>query len=254
MGLEDVWRQKSDRQLEIAARELSHYTKAAQQVIQAELQRRNIPESSVGTSTRALHPSPEHVRKVKLAEAALDQRIAASSPETAKTNFITQGIALLIILVPLVAVAYVIWLFQIPFYFVLLVLLFAILPGLCKCYGIIVGGFTALSGIKLAFAWQYFAVQPVLPFLIFNAQLSYFCLGWGLLVASRQTRSTFGLLLGAINLFGGVFGLFQFKSSTHIVAPGFLGSLISGLLTIGLGCSTIATILNSWSPSKTAQD
>jgi hypothetical protein len=56
-----------------------------------------------------------------------------------------------------------------------------------------------------------------------------------------------GFILAAANLVGGALEIFQFKHTTFITAPSFWGSAISGILTIGLGCSTVSTILNSWS-------
>lgn len=199
----------------------------------------------------------ERYKKAKVAEAELNKRITETFTTTSKynlKNLLGWAILLIIVLVPLILFIYVIWFFQIPIYYVLIVLVLSLLPGLCKCYGLIVAGFTIFSGIKLAFSGHYFAVLPVIPFTVFNPRISYFCLGWGLLVAGRQSRSKFGLFLGTLNLLGGAFGLFHFKSSTHIVAPGFWGSAISGILTVGLGCSMMTTILNSWSKSKSVEE
>jgi hypothetical protein len=132
---------------------------------------------------------------------------------------------------------------------ILLLLVGLLCPPLCQVYGLIVGGFTALLGVKLAFVvGQSFSVLPALPFLILEPRLSYFYLGWGLLVASRKSRSGLGFGLALLNLLGGALGLFLVKSSTTITLPGIWGSLLSGLLTIGLGCSTVKTILRSWQP------
>ena len=48
---QELWRQKSDRELEIAARQLAEYTEEAEQVIRAEMYRRGMPE-----------PPPTYVR------------------------------------------------------------------------------------------------------------------------------------------------------------------------------------------------
>lgn len=195
-----------------------------------------------------LYQNTEHYKKVKQAEALLDKRIKETSEQASKEH---QGShldlfgcmsGLLIIGIALFA--------GVPIPFVFVVSVFFVFPVLCKCYGIIVAGFTIFSGIKLAFSGQYFAVVPILPFTVCNPPLSYFCLWWGLLVASRYTRSKLGFILGTANLLGGVFGLFQFKHSTYIVAPGFWGSAISGIFTIALGCSMIKVILSSWSKSE----
>lgn len=138
----------------------------------------------------------------------------------------------------------------VPIPFVLLVLIFLIFPILCKCYGIVVAAFTIFAGIRLSFSGQSFAVVPVLPFTIYNHPLSYFCLGWGLLIASRHSRSKLSFLLKTANLLGVVLGLFQFQRRTYFIAPGYWGSAICGILTIVIGCSMIKVILDSWSKTK----
>lgn len=131
----------------------------------------------------------------------------------------------------------------------LLLLVGLLCPPLCQVYGLIAGSFTALIGVKLAFvAGQSFSVLPALPFMILEPRLSHFYLGWGLLAASRKTRSGIGFGLALLNLLGGALGLFSFKSSTVITLPGIWGSILSGLLTVGLGCSTVNAILQSWQP------
>ncbi|MDB9468258.1 hypothetical protein [Dolichospermum circinale] len=47
MSLEEIWRQKSDHRLEVAAKELSNYTEEAEQVIRAEICRRGMPEPPI---------------------------------------------------------------------------------------------------------------------------------------------------------------------------------------------------------------
>jgi hypothetical protein len=42
--LEELWQQKSDRELEVAARELAEYTEEAEQIIRAEIRRRGMLE------------------------------------------------------------------------------------------------------------------------------------------------------------------------------------------------------------------
>jgi hypothetical protein len=44
LTLEEIWQQKSDRELEFAARVISDYTEEAQEVIRAEIQRRGLTE------------------------------------------------------------------------------------------------------------------------------------------------------------------------------------------------------------------
>lgn len=200
------------------------------------------------------YKNTEHYKKVKQAEKKLNKRIQETSTQINQEYQANQEYqvshldlfgwisALLLLGIALFA--------GVPIPFVLLVLIFFIFPILCKCYGVIVAGFTIFSGIKLSFSGQYFAVIPVLPFTVINRPLSYFCLGWGLLVASRRSHSKIGFLLGTANLLGGGLGLFQFKQVTRIVAPGFWGSAISGILTICLGCSMIKVIFDSWSKSK----
>lgn len=190
------------------------------------------------------YKNTEHYKKVKQAEAELNKRIHEKSTQI-KEEYQESYLGLFgwISALLLLGVA----LFTgVPFYFVLLVLIFFVFPILCKCYGVIVGGFTIFSGIKLFFSGQYFAIVPVLPFTIYNPPLSYFCLGWGLLIASRCSHSKLGFLLGTVNLLGGVLGFLSFRQIMYIAAPGYWGSAISGILTICLGCSMIKVILDSW--------
>ncbi|MDX2231478.1 MAG: RDD family protein [Leptolyngbyaceae cyanobacterium bins.349] len=58
MTLEDLWHQKSDRELEIAAKELDDYNEDAQQVILAEMYRRGLIETASRASV-ALRFPPE---------------------------------------------------------------------------------------------------------------------------------------------------------------------------------------------------
>ncbi|MBU7581313.1 MAG: hypothetical protein KAF91_00100 [Nostoc sp. TH1S01] len=51
MTLEELWRQKSDQELELAARQIAEYREEAQQVIRDELKRRKLPEPKVFTRT-----------------------------------------------------------------------------------------------------------------------------------------------------------------------------------------------------------
>lgn len=196
------------------------------------------------------YKNTEHYKKVKQAEAELNKRIEETSTQREEkyqeSHLDLFGWIFVLLLLGIALFA------EVPISFVLLVLIFLVFPILCQCYGVIVAGFTIFFGIKLSFSGQYFAVVPVLPFTVINPPLSYFCLGWGLLVASRRTRSKFGFILGMANLLGGVLGLFWFKQSTYIyiVAPGYLGSAIFGILTICLGCSMIKVILDSWSKSS----
>jgi hypothetical protein len=196
------------------------------------------------------YKNTEHYKQVKQAEKELDKRIQETSKQINKeyqANYLSLFVGLIL---ALGIVGFALFAAKVPIASVLLGLIFFIFPILCQCYGVVVAGSTIFSGIKLSFSGQYFAVVPVLPFTIINPRLSYFCLGWGLLVASRRSHSKFGFLLGTANLLGGGLGLFKFKHVTSIVAPGFWGSAISGILTIVLGCSMIQVIFDSWSKSK----
>lgn len=51
MTLEEFWQQKSDRELELAAREIAEYTEEDQQVIRAEMKKRALPETPAFTRT-----------------------------------------------------------------------------------------------------------------------------------------------------------------------------------------------------------
>ncbi len=158
-------------------------------------------------------------------------------------------LGLLVILLGLALIGYLFWLVRPPIWRILLVLIGLALPSLCKCYGLIVGGGTALSGIRLVFMGgeSSFSVLSVLPFAIVDPQLSYFYLGWGLLVASWKSRSGFGICLSLLNLLGGGLGLFKVTMTKQITLPGGWGALLSGLMTVGLGFTIVNTILQSWS-------
>lgn len=199
-------------------------------------------------------PTSEHIKGVKEAEVELRKKLTGLNNNSLAS--IWQWVLALLIgfLLLSLGVCIVVIIFQgkITLYFGLL-LLSILLVKCCQIYGVIVGGFTFFTGLKLMFSGQEFSVEAALPFTIYNLSLSYFCLGWGLLMASRKTRSKIGFILGAANLLGGAFGLFQFKSISQIHAAGLLGSLISGILTISLGYSTIQVILESWSDKITKQ-
>ncbi|UJB71141.1 hypothetical protein HRE53_09155 [Acaryochloris sp. 'Moss Beach'] len=137
-----------------------------------------------------------------------------------------------------------------PIFYLLVVLTFLAFPFLCKGYGLIIASFTILSGIKLAFSGQFFVIAPVIPVTVMNLEVSYCCLGWGVLAAGRRTHSKLGLLLGIAYVLGGVLGLLQFRQSTYINAPGVWGSAVSAILIICLGYFMIKVIVASWRKSK----
>jgi hypothetical protein len=56
MDLEERWRQKSDRELDAASKELAGYTEEAEQVIRAEMRKRGMPEPP--TFIRTAHSQP----------------------------------------------------------------------------------------------------------------------------------------------------------------------------------------------------
>lgn len=59
MKLEEIWQQKSQKELEVAATELTDYTEEAQQIIRAEMRRRGMPEPPLSSVVpqMTLHPS-----------------------------------------------------------------------------------------------------------------------------------------------------------------------------------------------------
>lgn len=61
--LEDLWRQKSDKELEIAAKQLDHYTENAQQIILAELHKRGMIEEASKASILPQHPPQKTAQK-----------------------------------------------------------------------------------------------------------------------------------------------------------------------------------------------
>lgn len=201
-----------------------------------------------------VQPTSEHIKRVKEAKLELSKRInGVNDKPTASISKWAPWVLVVILLLSIIFGIF--WLitytWQTPYFYFVLVALFIVLVDCCKIYGTIVGGFTFFTGLRLMFSGQYFPVVSALPFTIYNLPLSYFCLGWGLLMASRKTKSKIGFVLGAANLLGGAFGLFQFKHITQIHAPGFVGSLISGILTMILGFSTIKVIVDSYSIKTT---
>jgi hypothetical protein len=68
VSLEKLWRQKSDRELEVAARELSDYTEEAEQIIRTEIRRRGMPEPPKSRRSLKVDKDTEHYEKVKQAE------------------------------------------------------------------------------------------------------------------------------------------------------------------------------------------
>jgi hypothetical protein len=195
------------------------------------------------------HWSAEQYQKIRQAETELSQRIRDTGTNLEKRDFpsiLTWIVGIVIVSAITAPLIYIIWLFQIPIYMVVVILILFALPVVCKCYGIIVGANTIYHGIKLAFSGSYFPVTPFLPFSVLNPQISSFCLGWGLLVASCQSGSTIGLILGILNLFASGLGIFEVKSSIGFAAPGFLSSGISGILTVILGFCIVEPILSSW--------
>ena len=56
MTLEELWRQKSDQELEVAARQIDDYTEDAQQVIRAEMYRRGMLEAASTESVALQYP------------------------------------------------------------------------------------------------------------------------------------------------------------------------------------------------------
>ncbi|MFM7426594.1 MAG: hypothetical protein ACKO7W_16630 [Elainella sp.] len=206
--------------------------------------------SGPSASSRQPQPQPRPAARSRLSQ-------SKPRPATSATGLLSAWLGLglvALILALLVLLGYWIWTSQPALLWMLLLTIGLFSPGLCQIYGLIVGGFTVLMGVKWAFVvGQSFSVLPTLPFVILEPRLSYFYLGWGLLAASRKNRSGLGFGLALLNLLGGALGLFSVKSSTAITLPGFWGSMLSGLLTVGLGCSMANTILQSWQAQATDQ-
>lgn len=62
MTLEEIWQQKSQKELEVAARELADYTEEAQQIIRAEMRRRGMPEPPLSTAVPQMTPHPSRLQ------------------------------------------------------------------------------------------------------------------------------------------------------------------------------------------------
>jgi hypothetical protein len=148
---------------------------------------------------------------------------------------------------------------------VLALIVFLIFPSLCQVYGLIVGGSLFFSGIgalfsifsptEAAYSVDLDLSFEHLPFFILgNPALSKFCLGWGLLVAGHRGRSAVGYTLGALNVLGAALGLFYIDSGTALTLPGGWSKVLSILVSLGLGLTTVSVILNSWSSQATAAD
>lgn len=191
----------------------------------------------------------EHYKKVKQAEIELDKRIKATNLQKNDESYrgFLDGLRYISILFLL---GWIIFTGNLDFS-VMLIVLFFVLPILCKIYSIIVASFTIFSGIKIAFSGQFVAFIPVLPFTVLNPEVSCFCLGWGFLAVSRSTRSKFSCLVAIIYLVRGVLGLFQGR--VWIEVTDILGSMMGGILIIWFGLLMTLEILLSWEPAKFAE-
>jgi len=138
----------------------------------------------------------------------------------------------------------------------LLVALF--FPFLCQMYGLLVGVWTMFSWVPLIFGHGShigaygLELDPVIPFTIVNAPLSKFWIGWGLLVASKKSKSCLGFILGGSNVLFAALGLFHFELSTSLtLGTGILGLVLTSSVQFFYGLVMIGTIVG-WDkePSK----
>lgn len=125
---------------------------------------------------------------------------------------------------------------------------------LCQIYGLVIGSSILWSGIASAFRVQFTYIigfSNALPLFQFNPGLGNFCLSWGILysviIAWRKEQGSKSYLYGAaifgiLNLIPVLTNLFTIQSGFAISIPGLLGLMIS----IWIGSSIVATILQSW--------
>ena len=123
------------------------------------------------------------------------------------------------------------------------------LPVLCQIYALLAGYWTIFSVIPLILGHGShvgvygFNFQPVLPFTVINPFLSNFWIGWGLLVASRKSKSITGFILGGLIVL--------------LMAPGWLmrgmlfgdetvSLIFTSFLQFGYGAGITDTILAGW--------
>lgn len=64
MTIEEIWRKKNDKQIEIAAREIADYSEKVQQIIRAEILRRGMLQPPLNTTVSKI---PPHLPKLKYA-------------------------------------------------------------------------------------------------------------------------------------------------------------------------------------------
>lgn len=125
-------------------------------------------------------------------------------------------------------------------------------PRLCQYYGLIAGLWTAFAWIPNLWDSHHlqpyrFVMEPLMPFPLVNAYLSNFWIGWGLLVASRLTRSWLGFGMGALNVIFAVNGLgYTQFSSSFTLGTGITGLVLSSIFQFAYGISIIQQILAAW--------
>jgi hypothetical protein len=85
MTLEEIWQRRSNHDLETAAREIDEYSNAAQQVIQAELNRRGMPEPPISTRI-ALQRDPNLMGNL-VEKVSLDELATNDWASTNQTNY-----------------------------------------------------------------------------------------------------------------------------------------------------------------------
>ena len=227
MSLEELWRQKSDHRLEVAAKELSNYTEEAEQVIRAEIRRRGMPEPPI--SKRRLKPNKDtkYYKRIKETSLALCELL----------------IGLFGLLVGL------------PVWLVGAAILLVTLAG--QISGIVVGSLMIWSSISSALRGQasftYISgYHNPLPLFKFNPGLGNFCLGWGILYSviiawRKEPRGkvyfVYAAIFGIANLIVGLINLFTtLQSDIGIHLSGLLASIFSFFM----GLSIVITILQSW--------
>lgn len=72
MTIEEIWRKKNDKQIEIASREIADYSEKVQQIIRAEILRRGMLQPPLNTTVSKI---PPHLPKLKYAS-SLDRFLA----------------------------------------------------------------------------------------------------------------------------------------------------------------------------------
>jgi hypothetical protein len=138
--------------------------------------------------------------------------------------------------------------------FTILGLLVALsIPALCQLYSFLAGICTMFSWMPLIFGQGSHSgayrleLEPVIPFVIINAPLSKFWIGWGLVVAGKKSRSCFAFILGGTNVLFAALELFYIQTSSYLtLGTGMSGLALTSLVQFLYGLSIVGEVSAGW--------